>query len=172
MSEPAINIRKLSPEERLRLLEQLWDSLSDDDVPLTPAQREELDRRLDELDREGPGGIPWEEVNENISRKMVVGNRVMMVMYRFRKRAEWPEEKHDAEQGGYMIKGRTLLRLPDGDKELVLGPGDGYLIESNKRHAWKYLDDEVVFIDFFSPPRFELLERKFAPKAETGSIKE
>jgi len=62
MSEPAINIRKLSPEERLRLLEQLWDSLSDDDVPLTPVQREELDRRLDELDREGPGGIPWEEV--------------------------------------------------------------------------------------------------------------
>jgi putative addiction module component (TIGR02574 family) len=62
MSEPAINIGKLSPEERLRLLEQLWDSLSDDDVPLTAAQREELDRRLDELDREGPSGIPWEEV--------------------------------------------------------------------------------------------------------------
>jgi putative addiction module component (TIGR02574 family) len=52
----------VSPEERLRLLEQLWDSLSDDDGPLTPAQREELDRRLDELDRDGPSGIPWEEV--------------------------------------------------------------------------------------------------------------
>ena len=62
MSEPAINIQDLSPEERLRLLEKIWDSLSDDDVPLTAAQRAELDRRLDELDRDGPTGIPWEEV--------------------------------------------------------------------------------------------------------------
>ena len=31
-------------------------------VPLTSAQREELDRRLDELDRDGPVGIPWQEV--------------------------------------------------------------------------------------------------------------
>ncbi len=62
MSEPAIDIGRMSPEERLRLLEKLWDSLSDDDVPLTEAQRKELDRRLDDLDREGPRGIPWEEV--------------------------------------------------------------------------------------------------------------
>ena len=62
MSEPAINIDELSADERLRLLERLWDSLSDEDVPLTPAQRAELDRRLDELDRDGPTGIPWEEV--------------------------------------------------------------------------------------------------------------
>lgn len=62
MSEPAINIRKLSPEERLRLLEELWESLSDDDLPLTAAQRAELDRRLDAIDREGPAGIPWREV--------------------------------------------------------------------------------------------------------------
>ena len=62
MSEPAIDLEKLSPDERLKLLEQLWDSLSDQEVELTPAQRAELDRRLDELDREGPTGIPWEEV--------------------------------------------------------------------------------------------------------------
>ena len=57
MSEPAIDIGRLTPEQRLRLLEQIWDSLSDDDVPLTAAQREELDRRLDDLEREGPRGI-------------------------------------------------------------------------------------------------------------------
>ena len=62
MSEPAIDIGRLSPEQRLRLLEQLWDSLTDDEVPLTAAQREELDKRLDELEREGPRGIPWDEV--------------------------------------------------------------------------------------------------------------
>ena len=59
-----IDIAKLSPEEKLDLLEELWDSLSatPDAVPLTQEQREELDRRLDEVDVEGPVGIPWEEV--------------------------------------------------------------------------------------------------------------
>ena len=61
MSEPAPDISRLTPEQRLRLLEQIWDSLSDADVPLTNAQREELDRRLDDLERDGPRGIPWEE---------------------------------------------------------------------------------------------------------------
>lgn len=63
-----IDIAKLSPEERLELLEQLWDSLSDtpEAVPLTDAQRQELDRRLDDLDRDGPVGIPWNEVLDRI----------------------------------------------------------------------------------------------------------
>ena len=61
-----IDIAKLSPQERLKLLEQLWDSLSPESVPMTDAQNVELDRRLDELDREGPVGIPWNEVLDRI----------------------------------------------------------------------------------------------------------
>lgn len=62
MSEPAIEIDRLSAEERLQLLERIWESLAEDDVPLTQAQKRELDSRLDDLDREGPSGIPWDEV--------------------------------------------------------------------------------------------------------------
>ena len=60
----SVDIANLSREERLRLLEELWESLSakPEALPLTGPQREELDRRLDDLDREGPVGIPWEEV--------------------------------------------------------------------------------------------------------------
>ena len=63
-----IDINSLSSEERLRLLDEIWESLSaaPETIPLTTAQREELDRRLDELDREGPIGIPWEEVLQRI----------------------------------------------------------------------------------------------------------
>jgi putative addiction module component (TIGR02574 family) len=59
-----IDIARLSPEQRLELLEQIWDSLATnpESVPVTAAQREELERRLDELDRVGPVGIPWDEV--------------------------------------------------------------------------------------------------------------
>jgi putative addiction module component (TIGR02574 family) len=65
---PALDITALTPEERLSLLEQLWDSLSTEPeaVPLTQAQRTELDRRLDDLDLEGPVGIPWDEVLSRI----------------------------------------------------------------------------------------------------------
>jgi putative addiction module component (TIGR02574 family) len=63
-----VDIASLSTEERLRLMEELWESLraTPEGIPLTTAQREELDRRLDDLDREGPTGIPWEEVLRNI----------------------------------------------------------------------------------------------------------
>ena len=60
----SIDVASLSFEERLRLLDELWESLSatPEAIPMTSAQREELDRRLNELDREGPVGIPWDEV--------------------------------------------------------------------------------------------------------------
>jgi putative addiction module component (TIGR02574 family) len=68
MPKSAVDIEQLSPQERLELIERLWDSLSDDDVPVTEAQRGELDHRLDALDREGPVGVPWEQVLAEIGR--------------------------------------------------------------------------------------------------------
>lgn len=65
------DIEMLTVEERLDLIERLWDSLSvtQDDIPLTDAQRAELDRRLDELEEKGPMGIPWEQVVDRIKSK-------------------------------------------------------------------------------------------------------
>ena len=67
-----MNIEDMSTEERLRLLEELWNSLSQrpENIRLTPGQREELDRRLDDLEREGPVGIPWEEVLRQIRNRL------------------------------------------------------------------------------------------------------
>ena len=64
----SIDIAGLDSGERLRLLDDLWESLSaePENLRLTGAQREELDRRLDELDSEGPAGIPWDEVLHRI----------------------------------------------------------------------------------------------------------
>ena len=59
-----IDITTLSREEQLLLLERLWDSLSTkpDAISISDGQRKELDRRMDELDRDGPTGISAEEV--------------------------------------------------------------------------------------------------------------
>lgn len=72
MSKSALNIHDLTPEERLRLIEELWDSLTEkpEAVPLTDAQREELDRRLDDLERSSPAGIPWDDVLQQIRSRL------------------------------------------------------------------------------------------------------
>jgi putative addiction module component (TIGR02574 family) len=71
MARPALDISVLTPAERLQLVEELWESLCDtsEAVPLTEAQRTELDRRLDDLEEEGPMGIPWDEVVRRIRRR-------------------------------------------------------------------------------------------------------
>lgn len=66
MTNSKLDVRALSAEERLNLIEQLWDSLEADDVPLTEAQRAELDRRVEEMDRDAVRGIPWEDVLDRI----------------------------------------------------------------------------------------------------------
>jgi putative addiction module component (TIGR02574 family) len=50
---------RLTPPERLTLISQLWDSLEDTHLPLTAAQRGELDRRLATLDEDRREGVTW-----------------------------------------------------------------------------------------------------------------
>jgi quercetin dioxygenase-like cupin family protein len=111
--------------------------------------------------------IAWEKVNESIDRKVVMGERLMMVKYRFSRDQSWPEEVHEAEQGGYILKGRIELSLPAQGEKRLLGAGDGYLIPSRIPHSWRVLE-ETMLIDFFSPPRRELYQEKFAPNATEG----
>ena len=68
MSTTADSFDHLTVEERLELLERLWDSLVDtpERIPLTDAQKQELDRRLDDFERDPSIGIPWDEVRKRI----------------------------------------------------------------------------------------------------------
>jgi putative addiction module component (TIGR02574 family) len=68
VAKPALNVGALTPEEKLELIDDLWASISADDLPLTPEHQAELDRRLDRLDREGPVGTPWESVRAEMTR--------------------------------------------------------------------------------------------------------
>lgn len=63
-----LDLEQLTVDERLDLLEQIWDSLSKnpEQIPLTAAQRAELDRRMDMAQADGWSGIPWQEVLDQI----------------------------------------------------------------------------------------------------------
>ena len=64
----AIDISALTPDERLELIGELWDSLSEipEAIELSQEQREMLDERIADAERDGPVGIPWEEVYQRI----------------------------------------------------------------------------------------------------------
>ena len=55
--------KQLPIAERIRLVEDLWDSipLQDNTPGLTKAQLTELDRRREEMIADPSGGIPWDE---------------------------------------------------------------------------------------------------------------
>jgi putative addiction module component (TIGR02574 family) len=61
----------LTPEERLELIAQLWDSLSDleHELPIPDWHREELDRRLAAADAAPEAAIPWEQVRERLRQR-------------------------------------------------------------------------------------------------------
>lgn len=64
-----IDFEPLSLDQRLDLIEDLWESLDQselDTLELTAPQRDELDRRLDLLNQNGPSGISPEQLRAKI----------------------------------------------------------------------------------------------------------
>ncbi len=66
-----LGIDRLSVADRLRLLEELWDSLADalDSMEFPGPLKAELDRRLASLRDNPSAGSTWEEVKARLSRK-------------------------------------------------------------------------------------------------------
>jgi len=60
----SFGIDRLSVAERIALVQQIWDSIAvnPDQVPLTEAQRQELERRADDDDANPDDVVPWEQV--------------------------------------------------------------------------------------------------------------
>jgi putative addiction module component (TIGR02574 family) len=65
----ALGIEKLSVEERIALVEELWDSIAEA-TPLSEPQRAELDRRLEEHKRNPDDVVPWEVVKASIAARL------------------------------------------------------------------------------------------------------
>lgn len=66
------NLRTLPIVERIRLVEDLWDSIAADQVvlPTTDEQRAELDRRLDAYESDGIKGRVASKVIADIRKRL------------------------------------------------------------------------------------------------------
>lgn len=62
------DLLELSVAERIRLAQEIWDSIAEvpDAVTLTESERRELDRRLDAYYQDPDAGSSWEEVKARI----------------------------------------------------------------------------------------------------------
>lgn len=65
------NVFDLSPAEKLQLVQDLWDDLAatPEAVPVHDWQKEELDRRKANLQKNPASGLSWEEVQQRIRRR-------------------------------------------------------------------------------------------------------
>jgi putative addiction module component (TIGR02574 family) len=67
----AVNLTELLQlpiEERLKLVEALWDSIAEfpEALELSAAQKQELDRRLAAYESNPDAGVPWAELKQRL----------------------------------------------------------------------------------------------------------
>lgn len=65
-------LKQLPIDERIRLVEDLWDSIAVDQsaLPLSSDQIAELDRRLDAYDTDGDSGRPASDVISELRKRL------------------------------------------------------------------------------------------------------
>jgi quercetin dioxygenase-like cupin family protein len=98
--------------------------------------------------------IPEEKVTDAISRRILTGEKEMIVWWRIKAGVHAAAHRHPHEQIFVMLSGRMDFRL--GDVRRACVAGDVGLIPGGVEHeAWFPEDTEVV--DVFAPPREDFL---------------
>jgi len=105
--------------------------------------------------------LPQEKVTDQISRRVLIGEKEMIVWWSMKAGAHAAAHRHPHEQMFWMISGRMDFRL--GGERRTCGPGDLAVVPGGVEHeAWFVEDTEVI--DVFSPPREDFF-RGAAPPA-------
>ena len=98
--------------------------------------------------------LDLEKVTELISRKLIAGDRQMLVQVYLKRGALVPRHSHESEQLTYVLDGLLKVRV-DGEEVLVRG-GEVVRIPSGVPHQTEALADTFE-LDIFSPVRLDWL---------------
>lgn len=105
---------------------------------------------MDEIQHRVLAAMTPEAINPKMSRRMLWGDRLMAALMEFKAGFVVPTHQHENEQLTYCISGTMRFMFPD--QEVLLRGGEVLLIPGNVPHGAEMMDD-VVEMDFFSPPR-------------------
>jgi len=97
--------------------------------------------------------LPEEKIGDKITRRIVVGNKGMVVFWQMKAGAHAARHQHPHEQIFWMISGRMEFDL-DGEKR-VCRAGDCGVIPGNTPHE-AYFPEDTEVIDVFAPPREDM----------------
>ena len=98
--------------------------------------------------------IPGEAITPLATRRIIPGDKMMMVHWEMKQGADSAAHHHPHEQLVYVISGKLKLRV--GDEWHVLGAGGVVMIPGGVVHQADVLEDTEV-VDIFSPPREDFL---------------
>jgi mannose-6-phosphate isomerase-like protein (cupin superfamily) len=104
----------------------------------------------DELAELGGGAISFRQVASGRP-----DLRVMILHERYAPGADTGRSllRHDAQEGGVIIRGRVEAIV--GNQRRVLGPGDAYYFDSRTPHRFRNIgDDEAEIVSACAPPNF------------------
>ncbi len=101
--------------------------------------------------------VPEEEVMEGVRRKVIAGEKAMLVMYFIKEGTEFPRHNHPHEQFAYILEGTFRMRCDDGTFDL--GPGSVMHVPSGVYHGGYAVGSDVVEVDIFSPIREDYLPK-------------
>lgn len=115
-----------------------------------------MEKKKKDLPFYNAGDLEPETVEGNVTRYVYTASNMQTVEYHFPPNKTFPPHKHDKhEQIGYLVKGKMGFKV--GDEEKIILPGDYYHAPAGVIHnAWT-LDEPAVLLDFFSPPREDLM---------------
>jgi len=99
--------------------------------------------------------IPWERIDDKLSRQIVgYNNDIMMVKVKFKEGGIGPVHDHIHSQVTYVVSGAFEMFI-DGETRIIRG-GDSFYIPPHVSHGAVCIE-EGMLIDVFSPHREDFL---------------
>jgi len=105
----------------------------------------------------------WKEIKEQVvtpkvKRRVIAGEKIMLVLYEMELGAASSIHHHPHEQFGYVLQGKLRFFLVKEEK--LLSAGDVYHVPPNMKHGGEVVGDKtVILLDVFHPIREDFLKK-------------
>ena len=100
---------------------------------------------------------PGPTLPAGMSRRGITLGEVMLALHEAVPNLKGTPHRHPSSQTTYMLKGRMRVSI-DGEEQ-VLSPGEFAYVPPNALHGIESLNENVLALDIFSPPRADIAER-------------